>query len=94
VKLIDIFQPCVIFNKTNTFKWFKDNVYVLPDDHGPNDKVKALESHPFPIVVIYKSPPKMTLEDILRVESQMDETPLYSHQVNFHVLNDEMNKYS
>lgn len=95
--LIDIFQPCVTFNKTNTFKWFRDNVYELPESYDPTDKVnafaKALESHPFPIGVLYKSPSKATLEDILRRESRMDERPLFSHQVDFHALNDEMDKY-
>ncbi len=27
--LVDIFQPCVSFNKVNTFQWFKDNTCTL-----------------------------------------------------------------
>lgn len=96
--LIDIFQPCVTFNKTNTFKWFRENVYELPESYDPTDKVKAfekaLESHPFPIGVLYKSPAKVTLEDILRAESGMDERALFLHQVDFHTLRAEMNKYT
>lgn len=95
--LIDIFQPCVTFNKTNTFKWFKENVYELPSNYNPEDKVKAfeksLESHPFPIGVIYKSPKKSTLETILREESDRNDTPLYQHQIDYRVLDDELNKY-
>ncbi|MDP2850406.1 MAG: thiamine pyrophosphate-dependent enzyme [Sulfuricurvum sp.] len=95
--LIDIFQPCVTFNKTNTFKWFKENVYVLPSDYNPEDKVKAfeksLESHPFPIGVIYKSPQKAILEDALRDESNIGSNPLYLHEVDFNRLNAEMDKY-
>jgi 2-oxoglutarate ferredoxin oxidoreductase subunit beta len=96
--LIDIFQPCITFNKTNTFKWFKDNVYVLPDDYDATDKIKAfeksLESHPFPIGVIYKSQQKDVLEKVLRDESQMDESPLYTHKIDFNALSAEMNKYT
>ncbi|HZF70746.1 thiamine pyrophosphate-dependent enzyme [Sulfuricurvum sp.] len=95
--LIDIFQPCVTFNKTNTFKWFKENVYELPDDYDPTDKVKAfekaLESHPFPIGVIYKSPPKAILEDVLREESRLGDKPLYSTTVDYQRLGIEMEKY-
>ncbi|MDD2951015.1 MAG: thiamine pyrophosphate-dependent enzyme [Sulfuricurvum sp.] len=95
--LIDIFQPCVTFNKTNTFKWFKDNVYELQDDYDPTDKVKAfekaLESHPFPIGVIYKGPPKVILEDALRDESRVGDKPLYSSTVDYQRLGIEMEKY-
>jgi 2-oxoglutarate ferredoxin oxidoreductase subunit beta len=95
--LIDIFQPCVTFNKTNTFKWFKENVYELPDDYDPTDKLKAfeksLESHPFPIGVIYKSPPKVILEDALRDESRIGDKPLYSCRVDYQRLGNEMDKY-
>lgn len=94
--LIDIFQPCVTFNKTNTFKWFKENVYLLPSDYNPEDKVKAfeksLESHPFPIGVIYKSVQKTILEDVLREESNIGNTPLYLHEVDFQRLNEEIDK--
>lgn len=94
---LDFFKPCVTFNKTNTFKWFKENVYELPSDYNPEDKVKAfeksLESHPFPIGVIYKSAQKAILEDALREESNVGSTPLYLHEVDFQRLNEEMDKY-
>lgn len=95
--LIDIFQPCVTFNKINTFKWFKENIYELPTTYDPTDKVKAfeksLESHPFPIGVIYKSPPKSTLEEMLRKESALSDAPLYTHRVDYRLLSGEMDKY-
>lgn len=95
--LIDIFQPCVSYNKINTFKWFKENVYKLPSEYDPTDKVKAfeksLESHPFPIGVIYKSLPKVILEEALRHECQIGENPLYSREVDSKLLSNEMNKY-
>lgn len=95
--LIDIFQPCVTFNKINTFKWFKENVYLLPSEYDPTDKVKAfeksLESHPFPLGVIYKSPQKVVLEDALREESQIGDRALYLHEVDYKRLSEEMDKY-
>lgn len=39
--LIDILQPCVSFNKVNTFKWYNDRVEEVGQDHDPTDKVSA-----------------------------------------------------
>lgn len=41
--LIDIFQPCVTFNKVNTYKWFQENTYYLEDNYNPYDRLKAFE---------------------------------------------------
>lgn len=41
--LIDVLQPCVSFNKVNTFAWYKQRCYVLGDDHDPSDRRAALE---------------------------------------------------
>jgi 2-oxoglutarate ferredoxin oxidoreductase subunit beta len=55
--IIDIFQPCVSFNKINNFKWFKDNCYYLGEDYDPYNQVeafkKALETEKFPLGVLY-----------------------------------------
>ncbi len=48
--LIDVYQPCVTWNKLNTFKWFRERVYKL-DEAGwdPTDRTKSfalsLSSH-------------------------------------------------
>lgn len=42
--VIDVFQPCVTWNKLNTAQWFRDRVYRLDETgHDPSDKVKAFE---------------------------------------------------
>ncbi len=64
--LVDIFQPCVSFNKFNTFKWFKENTSYLDESYDPEDRKtafeKSLETDPFALGVIYKSPKKNTYE--------------------------------
>lgn len=40
--LVDILQPCVVFNKDNTFEWFKERVYKL-ENHDTSNKVEALK---------------------------------------------------
>ena len=54
---MDILQPCVSFNKVNTYAWYKERVYKLDASHDPTDPAaamaKALEFGPrIPIGVI------------------------------------------
>jgi 2-oxoglutarate ferredoxin oxidoreductase subunit beta len=39
--LLDVYQPCVTYNKLNTHLWFQERVYKLDETYQPNDKVKA-----------------------------------------------------
>ena len=42
--LIDVFSPCVTFNKHNTYHWFRDHVYRLEDGgHDPTDFHAAMD---------------------------------------------------
>jgi 2-oxoglutarate ferredoxin oxidoreductase subunit beta len=57
--LVDILQPCVSFNKVNTFAWFKKRCYHLPDDYDPADFNAAMASayewgERIPLGVIYR----------------------------------------
>jgi len=57
--LIDILQPCVTFNHTNTFSWYRERVYKLGSDYNPTDKfaafAKAMEwDDKIPIGIIYR----------------------------------------
>lgn len=39
--LVDILQPCVSFNKVNTYQWYRERVYHI-EDHDPADFDGAL----------------------------------------------------
>lgn len=42
--LVDVFQPCVTWNKLNTTQWFRDRVYRVDEaGHDPSDKLRAFE---------------------------------------------------
>jgi len=42
--VVDVFQPCVTWNKVNTTQWFRDRVYKLEEkDYDPSDKVRAFD---------------------------------------------------
>jgi 2-oxoglutarate ferredoxin oxidoreductase subunit beta len=58
--LVDILQPCVSFNKVNTYDWYKQRVYRIGPDHDPADRhaafARALEwGDRIPIGVIYRN---------------------------------------
>ena len=76
--LVDIFQPCVVFNKVNTYKWFKDNTYELENTYEKNNLPsamgRALESDPIPIGIFYQSE-NSTFEDQIRGNER---NPLFS----------------
>ncbi len=64
--LVDVFQPCVTFNKVNTYQWFKDNTYELDSAYEKNSLTvameKALENDPIPIGIFYQNE-KPTFEE-------------------------------
>lgn len=76
--LVDVFQPCVTFNKVNTYKWYSERIYKLDDSYDPRDKLKAFEKAQewgdrIPIGVIYKED-KPSLVD--RIPQLRDNPPL------------------
>lgn len=92
--LVDIFQPCVTFNKINTFKWFKDNTYYLSGDYDPSDRAgafkKSLEEEPFPLGIIYKSEHRTTFEENISVYKSGN-SPLYKRDLDIKKLEAEIN---
>ena len=69
--LIDVFSPCVTFNKLNTYQYFRDRIYKLEDEehdtgsfHAAMDK--ALEWDPkIPIGLFYRNPdPRPPLDSL------------------------------
>jgi len=58
--LVDILQPCVSFNKVNTYEWYRQRVYHMEADYDPTDRVKAFErslewGERIPLGVIYRN---------------------------------------
>lgn len=71
--LVDIFQPCVVFNKINTYKWFNENTYELDSSYEKNNlslaMQKALENDPIPIGIFYQNR-QPTFEEHIRGDEQ------------------------
>lgn len=89
--LIDVLQPCVSFNKKNTYEWYSKRVYKVNDEGSfrPEDKMAAYEkAHEWgeriPIGIIYRTE-KETYEErrglsqrIPLVEEQIEDIDITS----------------
>jgi 2-oxoglutarate ferredoxin oxidoreductase subunit beta len=75
--LVDIFQPCVTFNKVNTHKWFKENTYYLDKSYDPLNRAaafqKAVEREKLPLGIFYRNDKKSTFEENVGVYRQNKE---------------------
>lgn len=57
--LLDILQPCVVWNRVNTFRWCRERVYKLPEEYDYTDKKIAYEKASefgdrIPIGILYR----------------------------------------
>lgn len=92
--LVDIFHPCVTFNKVNTFAWYKNNSYWLEESHQHNPKdfdaamKLALNQEKFALGVLYQdSEIRPSFEDI-HPAYQQDKTPIIQRKRDIQQVND------
>lgn len=97
--LVDIFQPCVSFNKVNTFQWFSDNTYVLGEDHDPTDRQAAFrraceenEGGKLPLGIFYINPDKKAYHEMCSAY-QKDDRPLWQRPVEIPKLNELIDSF-
>jgi 2-oxoglutarate ferredoxin oxidoreductase subunit beta len=83
--LVDLFQPCVSFNKVNTFQWYKDNTYWLDEAHDPSNRSAAMElalkTDRFALGIIYKNSGNLAFEETLAAYRE-NKSPLYERSVD------------
>jgi 2-oxoglutarate ferredoxin oxidoreductase subunit beta len=77
--LVDILQPCVTYNKLNTYAWFKAKTYYLDSSYDPHDQNEAFrrasEVEKLPLGIFYLHP-RLTFGEKLSVY-QESKDPLY-----------------
>ncbi|MBN2035982.1 MAG: hypothetical protein JW768_04500 [Chitinispirillaceae bacterium] len=87
--LVDCFQPCVSFNKVNTFQWYRENTYWIDDAHDPADRDAAmrlaLKSDAFPLGVLYTNLAAPAFEEQL-VAYRDNKKPLYMRTPDYEKL--------
>ena len=81
---VDLLQPCVTFNKVNTWKWFKENVYYLDESHDTTNRAEAFklatDEGKLPLGVFYTNN-KPSFEDHLPVY-KTNKDPLFKREAN------------
>ena len=88
--MVDILQPCVSFNKLNTFKWYSERVYKMDEDEYPlNDRITAFErslewGEKIPLGVLYMNE-RPVLEDNHEV---LRSAPLIRHKPQTEKVNE------
>lgn len=67
--LINVFSPCVTYNKINTYDWYRENVVNLENrpEYDPTDRATAMrtviETHGLCTGLIYKDDSRVAYED-------------------------------
>jgi 2-oxoglutarate/2-oxoacid ferredoxin oxidoreductase subunit beta len=83
--IVDILQPCVSFNRVNTYQWYKDHTYYLDDSHHPSDRDAAFSvatrSDRFALGLIYIGSGIPTFSECQDVY-KADPRPLYQHMAS------------
>src|SRR5690606_9310388 len=69
--LINVFSPCVTYNKVNTYDWFKENIVKLDsiEDYDPHDRsvaMKTLMEHNSLVTgLIYQNKDQKSYQDLI-----------------------------
>ena len=93
--LVDILQPCVSFNKTNTFAWYNQRVYELDESYDCKNKITAMQKamefgDRIPIGLLYRED-KATYHQKNSVLSQG--TPLLDRKTDSNFVNQLIQSY-
>lgn len=95
--LVDVFQPCVVFNKLNTYQWYKEHTYVIEEDYDVNNRIEAMkkawEEERFALGVLYKNPNTIPVFSEALTIYKEDKTPLYARYHNKEVLEELVQGY-
>ncbi len=94
---VDVLQPCVTFNKKNTYNWFRERIYNLQqeEDFTNTDLIEALKrakehkEDRIPIGIFYQEQ-KPLYEDSLK---QIERKPLIDHVINDIDINKILNNF-
>lgn len=73
--LVNILQPCVTFNKINTYQWFRERIYKLSAGYDSKNKIKALETalqleKEIPLGIIYQETRPTYKESLVQIEKK------------------------
>ena len=88
--LVNVLQPCVTFNRVNTYEWYRNRVYKLKKEERKSDKLEALklaiEQKRLPLGILYQkisktyeeSLPQLAAEPLVKKSLSVDWKKLLS----------------
>ena len=95
--IVDILQPCVTFNKVNTYQWYRSRVYDLAEDEGydPTDREAAWKrtwewGEKIPLGVFYRVE-RPTLD---KAHPTLAETALVKQEQNRDAIKSVLEKFA
>jgi 2-oxoglutarate/2-oxoacid ferredoxin oxidoreductase subunit beta len=95
--LVDIFQPCVSFNRVNTHQWYKDHTYYLDHTHDPADREAAMKlslmTDALPLGIFYINQENPPFEETLAAYKD-DKRPLYQRSINMDRLGELIKSFA
>ncbi|MEK9166684.1 MAG: thiamine pyrophosphate-dependent enzyme [Patescibacteria group bacterium] len=74
--LIDILQPCVTFNKINTYQWYQQRIHKLDsENHDPTDRMAAFKlteewGEKIPVGIYYKEDRWLYEDELLMLKDK------------------------
>ena len=74
--LIDILQPCVTFNKVNTYQWYQQRIHKLDaENHDPTDRMAAFKlteewGEKIPVGIYYKEDRWLYEDELLMLKDK------------------------
>jgi len=94
LSLVEVLQPCVSFNKLNTYAWYKKRCQILPPEYDPTNFESALRvafewGEKIPLGLIYRNE-RTVFEDRF---SALDRGPLVGQGVDLEKLTEIMEEY-
>lgn len=92
--LIDILQPCVTFNKINTYEWYRERVYPIGEEHDPTDRLEAFRralewGDRIPLGVIFRNS-RPAMEEKIPV---IKDRPLLEREFHASAIDAEIKKF-
>ncbi len=92
--IVDILQPCVTFNKINTFDWFKKNTYYLSESYNLINRIeafkKSIQKDKLTLGIFYINKNKKTFEQNFKIYGEK-KIPLFKSKLKINSLSKLIN---
>lgn len=94
--LVDIFQPCVSFNKKNTWQWLQASTKWLGEEHDATDFSAAFKltmaNDPYPLGIFYQVKGRPTFDESQPLYQQGDDSALWERDPNLTFVEETLKK--